>query len=164
MASRTHTKIHVISRTRNNMAITEEEVLKVHQVNQDKEETNGAKWVTCLSSNTPSKCSSSKPRATSVFLKSTCPGSTPSRARTERTLSVTASTQPSKPSMEIRLPESSPVCFSTREPLIKESSYQTTPSSSIRSKRLIISTHLTFSKAHSSQLNSEESSISEWSS
>lgn len=161
MASRTHTKIHVISRTRNNMAITKQWVPKEHQANQDKEGTSGAKWVTCLSSNTPSKCSSSKPRATSVFLKLTCPGSTPSRARTERTLSVTASTQPFKPSMEIRLPESSPVCFLTREPLIKESSSQTTPSSLTRSKRLIISTQLTFSKVHSSQPNSEASTISE---
>lgn len=161
MASRTHTKIHVISRTRNNMAITKQWVPKEHQANQDKEGTSGAKWVTCLSSNTPSKCSSSKPRATSVFLMLICPGSTPSRARIERTLLVTASTQPFKPSMVTRLPESSPVCFSTREQLIKGSSSQTMHSLLARSKKLIISTQLTFNRISSSQLISEVSARSE---
>jgi len=163
MASRTHTKIHVISRTRNNMAITKQWVPKEHQANQDKEGTSGAKWVTCLSSNTPSKCSSSKtnrPRATSDFLRLTSPGSTPSRARTERTLLETASTQLSKPSMETRLPESSLVCFSTRVPLIKRNSSQTTLSSSAKSKRLIASTQLTF-RVNSSQPNNEECTMNE---
>lgn len=152
MASRTHTKIHVISRTSNNMAITKEPVLRVLQANQDRE-AKGAKWVTCLSSNMPSKCSSSKPRATSVFHRLTSPVSTTSRARTERTLSVTASTQLFKPSMVTRSPESSPVCFLMKEPLIKGSFSQITLSSSARSKRLIISTPLTFRL--SSQPNSE---------
>jgi len=110
------------------MAITKEPVLKAH-LKEDKEETNGAKWVTCLSSNTPSKCSSSRPRATSVFLRLTSPGSTPSRARIEKTLLVTASTQLFKPFMVTRLPESSLVCFSTKEPLIKGSFSQTMLSS-----------------------------------
>jgi len=56
------------------MAITKQGVPKEHQANQDKEGTSGAKWVTCLSSNTPSKCSSSKTKrlkATSDFHKLT---------------------------------------------------------------------------------------------
>lgn len=136
------------------MAITKELVHKALLVNQDKEETNGAKWVTCLSSNTPSKCSSSRPRAICVFLRLTFPGSITSRARIEKTLLVTASTQLFKPFMVTRLPESSPVCFSTREPLIKSSFSQTMLSSSARFRRLIISTQLTF-RLSSNHLSSE---------
>lgn len=134
MANRTHIKIHVISRISNNMAITKQWVPKEHQDNQVKEVTSGdkTKWVTCLSSNMFSKCSSSKTkglRTTSDFLKLTSPGSTISKVKTERTSWVTPSIQLSKPSTVTRLPESSRVCFSMSQLSIKESFSPITASS-----------------------------------
>jgi len=134
MANRTHIKIHVISRISNNMAITKQWVPKEHQDNQVKEVTSGdkAQWVTCLSSNMFSKCSSSKTnrlRATSDFLRLTSPVSTPSKAKRERTSWVTPSIQLSKPSMVTRLPESSPVCFLMSQLSIRGNSSPTTTSS-----------------------------------
>ena len=131
MVNRIHIKIHVISLISNNMAITKQWVPREHQANQVKEVTREDKWVTCLSSNTY-KCSSSKTsklRDTSNFLKLTSQGSITSKAKTERTSSVTASIQLSKPSMATRSPELSPVCFLMSQPSIRESFSPTTPSS-----------------------------------
>lgn len=162
MANITHIKIHVISRISNNMAITKQWVLKEHQVNQVKEEIRGdkTKWVTCLSSNMFSKCSSSKInklRPTSDFLKLISLVSTKSKAKTERTSWVTPSIQLSKPSTVTRLPESSQVCFWTSQLSIKESSSPTATSSLPRSMRLIISTWsmLTLSSSNNLKPNSE---------
>jgi len=141
--NRTNIKILVISRISNNMAITKQWVPKEHQDNQVKEGIRECKWVTCLSSNKFSKCSSSKTNnlsSTSDFLTLTSLVSTQSKAKTERTSWVTPSIQLSKPSTVTRLPESSRVCFSTSQPSIKESSSPTTPSSLPRSKKLIIFT------------------------
>jgi len=157
MANKTHIIIHVISRISNNMAITKQWVPKEHQDNQVKEGISGdkTKWVTCLSSNMFSKCSSSKTnklRTTSDFQTLTSLVSTKSKEKTERTSWVTPSIQLSKPSTVTRLPESSRVCFSTSQLSIKESSSPTTPSSLPRFRKHIISTWSMSTLSHSNNL------------
>lgn len=121
---RIHNKINVIKVASNNMAITNKWAPKVQTLDLKK----ATKRNSTVSSSNSNRISFSYP-------KSTFPALNKSKVKRERTSSVTAFTPPFKPCLEIKSPESSPVCSWTSPPSTLRSFSQTTLSSSARSTR-----------------------------
>jgi hypothetical protein len=119
---RIHSKINVIKVASNNMAITNKWAPRVKT--QDK----GVTVRKC-------KISSNNNRISFSYPKLTFPTLTKSLVKRERTSSETVFIPPSKPSLEIKLPESLLVCSWTSPPSTQRSFSQTTLSSSARSTR-----------------------------